>query len=320
MDPLMQLLLETANQQFGAPPVLPLSLQGNPLREATKRRADFLKLIDQLITADAREVQKQVPEADYTRQCPMFATRLRANKELEQRTALFLDDVPDFDTRISISLRLYAGYLDTAKVIAWGVTGRKNTASTRYQEVQIVEARAAADTLYRAGVETAPQYKWRVLAEGIYSEGIPTGSIVLLDWEDCRPMNNSDKVYSEASQWIRTTNAIVWQMASVFLPISVGGLALAINAHSRSIRGILAVGSLFLFGFWVTSTIIYSRRLTIHARRALWEIEKKWQLDAPLEFYTNQGRPGYSIFGLLWLQGVSLLILLILWPIVIWCL
>lgn len=184
MDPLMELLLETANRQFGAPPVLPLSLQGNPLREATKRRADFIKLIDELLTADARRVQTQIAGVDYDRQCPMLASQLRADGELNQRTALFLDDVSDFDRRLSISLRLYAGYLDTAKVVAWGVRGRKNTAITRHQEIQLVEARATNDPVYRAGVETAPHYKWRVLGEGVYSEGIPAGAIVLLDWED----------------------------------------------------------------------------------------------------------------------------------------
>jgi hypothetical protein len=184
MDPLMQLLLETAIRAFGSPPPLPLSLQGNPLREATKRRADFLKLVEQLLTDEARRVQRQVPSRDLNQQCPQLAAGLRANNDLDQRTRWFLDDVPDFDHRINISLRLYAGYLDTAKVIAWGVTGRKNTPITRYQEIQTVEQRATPDPIYRAGVETAPQYKWRVLAEGIYSEGIPAGSIVLRDWDD----------------------------------------------------------------------------------------------------------------------------------------
>jgi hypothetical protein len=170
-DPFMGLLLATANQS-GPPPVLPLSLQGNPIREATKKRADYLKLIDQVIEADARQVQQRLPGDDYARQSPLLASTLRANNKLKELTAWFLDDVPDFDTRINISLRLYAGYLEAAKVIAWGVRGRKNNANTRHDEIQIVEARAVSDSVYRAGVEAAPHYKWRVLREGIYSDGV----------------------------------------------------------------------------------------------------------------------------------------------------
>jgi hypothetical protein len=177
MDPLMELLYRTAVQEFGTQLPLPLSLQGNPLREANKRRTDFLRFIEARVTANARQVQGEIPGIDYLHQCPLLATQLRADQDLTQRTHLFLDDVPDPDARINIALRLYAGYLDTAKTIAWGVTGRKNTASTRFNEIQAIEARAAADAIYRAGVETAPHYKWRVLGEGIYREGIPAGAI-----------------------------------------------------------------------------------------------------------------------------------------------
>lgn len=180
-DPLME-LLRLAADVIGPPPMVPLSLHGNPLREATKRRADFLRLVDSVITTDVRIAQGLAPTT--AAQAPLLVSRLRANTELEEKTRLFLDDVVDADTRINISLRLYAGYLEAAKTIAWGVTGRKNTAATRFNEIQIVEARAAGDAVYRAGVESAPQYKWRVLREGIYRDGIPSGFVVLLDWED----------------------------------------------------------------------------------------------------------------------------------------
>ena len=117
-------------------------------------------------------------------QSTQLAAGLRGHADLNARLTLFLDDVADADHRISISLRLYSGYLEAAKTIAWSVTGRKNTAATRFQEIQTVEARAAVDGIYLAGVEAAPHYKWRVLGEGIYTEGIPAGSIVLRDWID----------------------------------------------------------------------------------------------------------------------------------------
>ena len=80
--------------------------------------------------------------------------------------------------------RLYAGYLSAAKTIAWGVTGGKHTAATRAASIAQIEATARGDPIYAAGVETAPQYKWRVRGEGIYRDGIPAGSIVVADWDD----------------------------------------------------------------------------------------------------------------------------------------
>jgi hypothetical protein len=183
MDPLMQLLLQTAIHCFGNAPRLPLSLQGYPLREATKKRADFLQLIAGLLTDVAQPILDHVPplgQAEYTQ----FAGNLRAHAQLNSQLALFLDDLANNDERIHIALRLYVGYLETAKVIAWGVTNRKNTAVTRFQEIHIIETRAAGDAIYSAGVETAPQYKWRVRGEGIYTDGIPAGAIVLRDWDD----------------------------------------------------------------------------------------------------------------------------------------
>jgi hypothetical protein len=95
-----------------------------------------------------------------------------------------LSDVPDYPSRLGPSLRLYAGYLSAAKTIAWGVTGGKHTAVTRAAAIAVVEAEAQKDLIFRAGVETAPHYKWRVRREGIYNDGIPAGSTVLADWDD----------------------------------------------------------------------------------------------------------------------------------------
>jgi hypothetical protein len=184
-DELMELLRQTAILQFGAPSSLPLSLNGNPLREATKRRAEFLRIVQKPLSDHGHAVLNSIPGPNYPAQCADLAVRLRGETNLTAPAALFLDDVADADARISISLRLYAGYLDTAKVIAWGVRGRKNTAATRNHEITaIVEAKAVGDCIYEAGIEAAPHYKWRCLGENIFSEGIPPGSIVLRDWND----------------------------------------------------------------------------------------------------------------------------------------
>jgi hypothetical protein len=183
VDPFMTLLLETANHG-GLHPPLHASLQGTPIREATKRRADFIRLIDEELTKPAREVLTVFAGFDLSVLCAALWGRLSGNAELQRLTAWFLDDVPDYPSRLSLSLRLYSGYLSAAKAIAWGVTGGKHTATTRANSIKAIEAVAQVDPIFAAGVETAPQYKWRVRREGIYHDGIPPGSIVLADWND----------------------------------------------------------------------------------------------------------------------------------------
>jgi hypothetical protein len=62
--------------------------------------------------------------------------------------------------------------------------GGIHTAATREAGIAIIEATAQNDPILKAGVETAPHYKWRVRREGIYNDGIPVGSIILADWDD----------------------------------------------------------------------------------------------------------------------------------------
>src|SRR4051794_675615 len=102
-DTFMELLLMAAGQ-FGPPPALPASLNGSPIREATKRRADFLGLVDKLIEADARQVQQLMPQAPTDQQGHALAIRLGTTGELAYWTALFLEDVPDLPTRTNVAL------------------------------------------------------------------------------------------------------------------------------------------------------------------------------------------------------------------------
>src|SRR6266542_5978924 len=105
MDPLMELLYQTAILEFGNPPPLPPSLQGTSLRDANTKRADYLHYIEEQVTDDARIVQAHLPGINHPHQCPLLAIRLRGNNALLQRTGLFLDDVPDANARINITLR-----------------------------------------------------------------------------------------------------------------------------------------------------------------------------------------------------------------------
>jgi hypothetical protein len=56
-DPIFE-LLESAAPKIGAAPGLPLSLAGNPIREATKRRADLLLEIENPIANAVDKAQK----------------------------------------------------------------------------------------------------------------------------------------------------------------------------------------------------------------------------------------------------------------------
>ena len=41
---------------------------------------------------------------------------------------------------------------------------------------------------------------------------------------DDRRVANLDKVYSEASQWVRMCNTLIWQMAAIFLADAFSGV------------------------------------------------------------------------------------------------
>jgi hypothetical protein len=180
----MELMRQTANH-FGAPSVLPKSLQDDELRKANEKRALVLKAIENPLDAHVKSVRNTVPDAyDLPPQVRILAERLLEDKALDQLTGNLLPDVPDLCERINIALRLNAGYLDAAKMIAERTRAEINSATTRQRDIGLVEDRAANDPIYAAAVEAAPHYKHRVKEQPIFRDGIPEGSIVLRDWED----------------------------------------------------------------------------------------------------------------------------------------
>jgi hypothetical protein len=183
-DPTMELIRQTA-EHLGPPPELPGSLDGTTLREANGKRTALLKEIGNIIESDLRQVQGSVPDAyDIPPQTLLLAARLDNNQALDQLTARVLPDVSDKAERTNIALRLYAGYLDVAKSIDAKTAAGPNSTATRQRDIPIVEAKAANDAIYAAGVEAAPQFKHRELDQDIFRDGIPDGSIVLRDWDD----------------------------------------------------------------------------------------------------------------------------------------
>jgi hypothetical protein len=180
----MELMRQTA-EHLGPPPKLPQSLDGATLREANEKRTALLKEIGNIIESDLRQVQGSVRDPyDIPPQTPLLAARLDNTQALDQLAQRILADVSSKTDRTNIVLRLYAGYLDVAKTIAASTRHETNDASTRQRDIPKVEAKAANDPIYNAGVEAAPHFKHRELGEPIFRDGVPADSIVLRDWDD----------------------------------------------------------------------------------------------------------------------------------------
>lgn len=130
--------------------------------------------------------------------------------------------------------------------------------------------------------------------------------------------NSLEKVYMEASQWVRLANTIFWTVGAILVPISFGFVGLALNKSSSTqftLAGkiFLSIGSVFLFSFWVYASSLY-RHTSRQAREVLISIEKRWQMPKSVSFYTQQGLIGKALFNL---QRLALALLVIVWFLII---
>jgi len=121
---------------------------------------------------------------------------------------------------------------------------------------------------------------------------------------------NLDKVYTEASQWVRMCNAILWAMGTFLVPISVGCIGLAYQ-HPKE-KYFLAVASLFLFAMWVYVSFLY-RRTAADARKALIAIEDLWGIADGMALYRLHGQVGLQWFSLFNVQVCALVFLIGTW-------
>jgi hypothetical protein len=69
--------------------------------------------------------------------------RLPSAADLDEIAQRHLPDVRKQDERLSVALRLWAGYMDAAKVIAASTRYETNDAATRQRDIPHVEAHAA---------------------------------------------------------------------------------------------------------------------------------------------------------------------------------
>lgn len=139
---------------------------------------------------------------------------------------------------------------------------------------------------------------------------------------ETRPL---ERVYQEASQWVRLVNTIIWSMGTLLVPVSFGLLGVALNKSAGlqfDLRGkiVLGVGSVFLFGFWVYASRIYKRSVDV-ARKVLIEIEKKWmtgEKETELRFYQLQNEIlDKQTYGLFNSQVITLIGLVLVWALIL---
>ncbi|HEV7377128.1 MAG TPA: hypothetical protein VGN95_20595 [Pyrinomonadaceae bacterium] len=130
--------------------------------------------------------------------------------------------------------------------------------------------------------------------------------------------NSLDKVYAEASQWVRLANTVFWTVGTILVPISFGFVGLALNKSSSTQftlvgKIFLGIGSVFLFSFWVYASSLY-RHTSQKAREVLIKIEREWQVPKKMSFYERQGLIGKDLFKL---QCFSLGMLIVVWFVII---
>lgn len=123
-----------------------------------------------------------------------------------------------------------------------------------------------------------------------------------------------EKIYSEASEWIRLCNAILWAMGTVLVPTSAACIGLALQYPNRKFY--LAPTSIFIFAFWVYASGLY-RATSASARQVLMRIEEEWKIKDELALYTLHGQVGLRRYSLFNTQVLCLLVLIALWAVLL---
>ncbi len=125
-------------------------------------------------------------------------------------------------------------------------------------------------------------------------------------------------VYVQASEWVRFGNLVLWITGFLFLPLSLGALALAIvrsdpgMPHHLAEPAILAAVSLLLYLMWVQVSRLY-RVSVMDARRTLCAIEVASEIPVERRLYDVQKQPSMRGFALPRVQAAGGGVLLALW-------
>ena len=121
---------------------------------------------------------------------------------------------------------------------------------------------------------------------------------------------NVQKVYEEASNWLRMVNVITWSMAAIFIPLSLACFPLAMK--NLGYEPVFAFASLMLYGIWIYIGLLYSRSADV-TREALFHVEEVWNLPTELRFYSRQGKLAKKRYGLHNVECFSFIVLVLAW-------
>lgn len=123
-----------------------------------------------------------------------------------------------------------------------------------------------------------------------------------------------EKIYIEASQWIRMCNTIIWTMGTFLVPASGACIGFALEHPKQKL--FLAPASVFLFGFWVYVSRLY-RATAASARQVVMKIEDEWRVKDEMALYKLHGQVGLRRYSLFNTQVVCLILLIALWIILL---
>jgi hypothetical protein len=140
VDPNMAIALSFARGLARTPLTLPGALTD------VQARATFIREIDKPLLVDG----------DGVWQWQGLGVRLRA---IAQASAEVMPELAGELDRVAVALLLWSGCISAAKAIAFETRSGENTAAGRAQEFVGIDALAAQNLLYCAGVEVAPAFK-----------------------------------------------------------------------------------------------------------------------------------------------------------------
>lgn len=168
IDPSMHWAIQLADR-IGPPPSVPASLVNV---------ADRVRIVEEFETRVCRQWDSSSPTN-------WLASLARLSTELAQDSQI-IPDAADQGERANVLLRLWAGCLSAAKVIALQTRNGPTPPQQRTEQSPILDARASLDPIFSSGVVAAPAF----LAgrHQYYSlDGVPEGALVATarvpEWE-----------------------------------------------------------------------------------------------------------------------------------------
>jgi hypothetical protein len=176
-DPTMELARQTG-LRISAPAALPATLQGATERQTIEKIHALMMDVEELLNAACHAMQRRHP-GNIDVQASVLASELPHCPAVVAMTAQHLTGLSEVDA-LSISLRLWAGLVDAAKIIrkdkvidSKGTTAQITPEERKEWMIQLHYGKARFDPVYAAGAKVAPFAK-RYKTEEVFYDGVPT--------------------------------------------------------------------------------------------------------------------------------------------------